>query len=265
MKSVNPKVYLVGKTELIHSGLDEYLRDIGGPDWHPHSKVSGGENIIEAFGRMCYRSWQPYDESKPEATNPNVTRVRQGNDKYIGHVLESKHGSILEHVSLNFIVHNCSRVFTHELVRHRAGTAFSQESLRYVRLDDIRFWIPPEAKNNPEAESLFLEAIGYMESCQKKLSAIFGIDKLKDFGVKKKLTSMFRRLAGDGLATSIGFTANLRALRHTIAMRTAEGAEEEMRIIFDEIAQICQREYPNVFQDMSKNDKGEWIFENWKV
>ena len=34
---------------------------------------------------------------------------------------------------------NVSRVFTHELVRHRAGSAFSQESLRYVRLTDIGF------------------------------------------------------------------------------------------------------------------------------
>jgi thymidylate synthase (FAD) len=214
---------------------------------------------------MCYRSWQPYDENKPEATNPNVTRVRQGNDKYIGHVLEVGHGSILEHVSMNFIIQNCSRVFTHELVRHRAGTAFSQESLRFVRLDDIRFWIPQDAENNPEAKSLFLEAIDYMEKCQKRLADIFGIDKLKDFGIKKRLTSMFRRLAGDGLATCIGFTANLRSLRHIIAMRTSEGAEEEIRIIFDDIAIICKREYPNVFQDMVKNDKGEWVFENWKV
>ncbi len=35
------------------------------------------------------------------------------------------------------------RVFTHELVRHRAGSAFSQESLRYVRLTDIGFRVPP--------------------------------------------------------------------------------------------------------------------------
>ena len=38
---------------------------------------------------------------------------------------------------------NVSRVFTHELVRHRAGSAFSQESLRYVRLTDIGFRVPP--------------------------------------------------------------------------------------------------------------------------
>lgn len=265
MKEVKPKIYLVGKTEALTKGLNEYLTDIGSPEWQYNPEVSGGENLIEAFGRMCYRSWQPYDESKPEATNPNVTRVRQGNNKYIGHVLEVGHGSIIEHISMNFIIQNCSRIFTHELVRHRAGTAFSQESLRFVRLDEIRFWVPPDAQNNPLARNLFLEAIDYMEKTQKKLAEIFEIDKLKDFGIKKRLTSMFRRLAGDGIATCIGFTANLRSLRHVIAMRTAEGAEEEMRLIFDEIAQICQKEYPNVFQDMSKNDKGEWVFENKKV
>lgn len=265
MKQVNPKVYLVGKTELVPGGLEEYLKDIGSPQWTPNPAVSGGENLIEAFGRMCYRSWQPYDEDKPEATNPNISKVRQGNDKYIGHVLESKHGSILEHVSMNFIIQNCTRVFTHELVRHRAGTAFSQESLRYVRLDDIRFWLPPEAQDNPEAKALFEDAIRQMETWQESLGRIYGIAKMSNFNMKKALTSMFRRIAPEGLSTCIGFSANVRSLRHLIAMRTAESAEVEIRVIFDDIAVICKREYPNVFQDMAKNEKGEWVFGNWKV
>ena len=46
---------------------------------------------------------------------------------------DSGHGSVFEHAYVNFIVTDCSRVFTHELVRHRVGTAFSQTSGHYVR------------------------------------------------------------------------------------------------------------------------------------
>ena len=64
------------------------------------------------------------------------------------------------------------------------------------------------------------------------------------FHVKKEVTSALRRLAPIGLSTDILWTANLRTLRHVIEMRTAEGAEEEMRSVFDEIAQLMLREAP---------------------
>lgn len=53
-------------------------------------------------------------------------------------------GSVIEHHVTNWIFADVSRVFTHELVRHRVGTAFSQESLRYVRLNDLGLWLPPQ-------------------------------------------------------------------------------------------------------------------------
>ena len=40
-------------------------------------------------------------------------------------------------------------MFTHELVRHRVGTSISQESLRFVRLDDLPFWFPDWAQECP--------------------------------------------------------------------------------------------------------------------
>jgi thymidylate synthase (FAD) len=68
--------------------------------------------------------------------------VRTDQHEYLGNLLASLHGSVLEHASDTFAFHNVSRVFTHELVRHRAGSAFSQESLRYVRLAEIGFRVP---------------------------------------------------------------------------------------------------------------------------
>ncbi|MBS3757190.1 MAG: FAD-dependent thymidylate synthase [Desulfobacterales bacterium] len=267
MKSIEqPKVYLIAKTQLVREGLEDYLNDIGNPDWQPDAEVSDGENLVEAAGRMCYRSWQPYDPSKPEATNPNVTQVRHGNERYIGNVLKSGHGSLLEHVNMTFICRNVSRVFTHELVRHRAGMAYSQESLRYVRLDDLSFWVPEAARNNPKAKEKFDAVIDFLENTQKELAEIFGIHDSPDFTEKKHLTSMFRRLAPIGLGTSILVTGNLRSWRHIIAMRTSPAAEEEIRIVAGQIAEICKQAYPNIFQDMEfEVASGTWRFGHSKV
>lgn len=265
MLFTEPKVYLIAKTNLDRVELKRYLDDIGSPKWEPDSKVSDGENLIEAGGRMCYRSWEEYNPDKPLCTNRNVTKVREGNRSYIGNVLKQKHGSIFEHVTATFIIRDASRVFSHELIRHRAGTAVSQESLRFVRLDDLRFYLPKAFSGNERAIKKVKEVVEFLEAIQLELADIFDIDSIKDFHTKKELTSAFRRLSPDGLLTTIMFTANLRAWRHMIELRTSEGAEEEIRNVFAKIASILATEYPSCFQDMFINEKGECRFENSKV
>jgi thymidylate synthase (FAD) len=242
------------------------MNEIGGPNWNPDPQAAGGEILIEAAGRVCYRSWQEYDPEIPDGTNPNVSRVRGNTKDYIRNMLAHEHGSTLEHASATFILKDVSRVFTHEIVRHRAGTAFSQESLRYVRLDNLAFWFPEAVKGNKKALAKYNEVVGFLESVQRDLAAVFDIQNIKDFTSKKKLTSTFRRLAPIGLGTTIMVTGNLRAWRHIIAMRTNEGAEEEIRTVIGEVARILKNEYPNVFQDMTCDEKTDaWEFAYKKV
>ena len=66
---------------------------------------------------------------------------------------------------------------------------------------------------------------------------------------KKKATSAIRRIVGNGQANHIMFTANMRALRHIIEMRTSEGAEEEIRKLFNKVYLICANDYPSIFKD----------------
>src|SRR6202030_2083029 len=135
---------------------------------------------------------------------------------------------------------------THELVRHRAGSAFSQESLRYVRLTDIGFRVPPALE--PVREQV-LSIVEQLEEFQVNAAEQLGIDKDGvPFHAKKEVTSALRRLAPIGLSTDIVWTANARTLRHVIEMRTAEGGEEELRSVFDEIARAMQSEAPGLFQ-----------------
>ena len=58
-----------------------------------------------------------------------------------------------------------------------------------------------------------------------------------------------RRLAPIGLATNIGWSANIRAVRHVIEMRTAPGAEEEIRLLFAKVGALCVERFPHLFGD----------------
>jgi thymidylate synthase (FAD) len=262
MHETRPSVFLIARPSIDLAGMRGYLEDVGGESWlerrveESGGEPNGGELIVEFGGRACYRSWEP-------GLNPNVTRVRTDRREYFANILRSGHGSVLEHANYSFVFRDVSRVFTHEIVRHRAGSAFSQESLRYVRLTDIGFRVPPALE--PVRERV-LAIVEQLEEFQVSAAKELGIDADGvPFHVKKEVTSALRRLAPIGLSTDILWTANARTLRHVIEMRTAEGAEEELRLVFDQIARLMQAEAPNLFQDFKRQDDGSWVPDYRKV
>jgi thymidylate synthase (FAD) len=266
MHETSPEAFLIARPSIDLDGMRAYLRDVGGESWLDRrvdeadggagGQLNHGQLIVEFGGRACYRSWEP-------GLNPNVTRVRTDRREYFANILRSAHGSVLEHANYSFALRNVSRVFTHELVRHRAGSAFSQESLRYVRLTDIGFRVPPALE--PVREQV-LSIVEQLEEFQVSAANELGIDEDGvPFHVKKEVTSALRRLAPIGLSTDIVWTANARTLRHVIEMRTAEGAEEELRIVFDKIARVMQAEAPDLFQDFTRGEDGCWVPEHRKV
>ena len=50
-----------------------------------------------------------------------------------------------------------------------------------------------------------------------------------------------------------------------IEMRTAPGAEEELRLVFDQVARLMIVEAPNLFQDFARQEDGSWVPEWRKV
>jgi thymidylate synthase (FAD) len=198
------------------------------------------------MGRGCYRSFQP-------GMNKNVTKIREGNAPYTKNILATRHGSVVEHASDSYIFLDVSRVLTHELVRHRL-CSFSQESLRYVRLDALKGWFPKVFKEHEKKDALmalFQATFETLEGAQVEMTRLLEIDEVKDFKTKKKLTSAMRRLAPIGLATMIGYTGNHRSVRWAIEQRTDDAAEEEIRLVFGEVAREQQKCYPNLYQDMT--------------
>lgn len=260
MRETTPEVELIARPSIDLEALERYLKTVGGESWLQMRKddeegINPGQLVIEAAGRACYRSWE-------EGLNPNVKRIRRDQDQYFTNLKRSGHGSVLEHANYTFILYNVSRVATHEIVRHRAGSAFSQESLRFVRLDDIPFRIPEVLEPlRPQIVSI-LETL---DEFQISAAEHFELDKEGiPFHHKKEITSALRRLAPEGLTTVILWTSNIRTIRHVIEMRTDPGAEEEMRIIFDKVGRIMQQEAPLLFNDYKVVD-GAWTTEFKKV
>jgi thymidylate synthase (FAD) len=262
LHETTPQVFLIARPAIDVAGMRAYLESVSGESWldrrleEAEEEPNSGESLVEFAGRACYRSWEP-------GLNPNVSRIRTDQREYFANILRSAHGSVLEHANYSFALRNVSRVFTHELVRHRAGSAFSQESLRYVRLQDIGFRVPPSLE--PVRDQV-VHLVEQLEEFQVSAAEALGIDEEGlPFHVKKEITSALRRLAPIGLSTDIIWTANARTLRHVIEMRTAEGAEEELRLVFDLVARIMKDEAPGLFQDFTRSDDGSWVPEFRKV
>lgn len=242
---VTPKTYFVGSTAIDTAEIIRYLTDTDQLEFveameQAHQEgLSGGEILVSMYAKLCY-------SALTTKKNENISRVRDIYANLLG-TIESGHGSVFEHCQLNFVVSNCSRVFTHELVRHRVGTAFSQTSGRYVRTDKLDLVI------DPILDPINVEIMDLQDHIEKWYAAAVGKMGLSAEGLpfsrKKKITSALRRMLPNGQANEIGFSLNLRTLRNTLVMRTSEHAEWEIRLVFNQIANLVISKYPALFAD----------------
>lgn len=243
MHVVEPKAYIIGDSSYLEEFEHGFLDAIGAGDWIIPHTASDGELLVEVAGRTCYKSFGV-------ELNKNLTRVRDDHHEYIGNLLKTKHGSVLEHATTTVGLVNVSRILTHELVRHRAGCAYSQESMRFVRLEDVGMYIPQCIKDDPRALEIFQTSVRYAELGYQALVEHMITDDMP-FSKKKEITSAIRRIAPSGHATNIIITANHRAWRHLFELRTADGVEEEIGVVFSGLARQFQERYPAFYQDMS--------------
>ena len=263
MKFVKPKVFLIASTWVDAVKIHEWLRYLGAPDWKTDA-ATDAELLIELAGRRCYKAFGT-------DLNPNLSKVREGNEGYIDNILKSKHGSVLEHAHVTFAIENVTRVFTHEIVRHRLCN-FSQESLRFVRPTSLDAYFPDvytehlDESDAARVKAVFVDAFESLEAFQRVLIRICGMDKEGlAFGIKKLIQSANRRLMPIGMSTGIIVTSNHRNWRHLIEMRTAAFSEEEIRIVFLQIAKDLQSMFPAIYQDMVIGDDNAVTFEHGRV
>ncbi len=230
-----PRVYLVGRQAMDQAVIDQFVSDVGAT-WETDTAV-GAEQLCEAAGRLCYMSFG---------------KGRKTNAEYLSHIIASAHGSVLEHVTWNFIIAGVSRSFTHELVRHRAGFAYSQLSQRYVDESTADFVEPDCIADDPELHTIWEESIRQSHDAYCRL--VEGLlHKFADEPDKTMRRKMARQAARSVLPnateTRIFVSANGRAWRHFVEARANEHAEVEIRRVAIAVLRVLQREAPNIFGD----------------
>ena len=230
-------VYLIAEPKINNYEIRRYLDDIGASEWSSTADTDA-QALIEINGRLCYNSFVP-------GINPNVSKVREDSNEYIRNLLRQEHGSVFEHAQFSFIFSKVSRVLTHELVRHRVGTAISQESMRYVQITPDRLGDNPLPGVISDRDwRMYIDEVEIIYN-----DLLYGnrsraeYDKLP-FSEKKRLTSLARRVVPQGLETVIGWSANIRTLRHVIKLRTDKSAEVEIQELFGKVRDIMTEKYP---------------------
>lgn len=267
-------VHTLAKTTVDRDAVRVWLDEVGADEFDIPSAdtVSDPALLIALAAKQCYMAFQP-------GLNPNVTKVRKDMVEYLDNVLKQKHGSVLEHAVFTFGINGCSRVFTAEMNRHRAGVGISERSMRYMRYENIKFWMPEcfrdevgdtaeIALKKERSRTLLTNVFESQEYMMSKFTEIWKeeLDPASTFHAKKVLTSAFRRGIGMGVATGGVWTLNLRALRHVIALRTDASAEEEIAHVFKKVGRAMIQQVPELFSDFAVDGfTGALCPAYWKV
>ncbi len=197
-----------------------------------------GERLAEFAGRLCYMSQR----------NPAGRDTRT----YLGNIKKQGHGSVLEHANYSLLLEGVSRSLTHELVRHRAGFAYSQLSQRYVDESDAQFVMPPaiigdaalEAAWTAQIESALDTYVGLVEQLMTRYAWVD--DKVHR---RKMAREAARGVLPNSTETKIVVTGNARAWRTMLELRSSEGAELEIRRLAVMVLRVLQDEAPAFFDD----------------
>lgn len=183
------------------------------------------EDVIERACRTCYLSFDRYDP--PASTEELIKKV-----------IRKKHHSVLEHAMATFRIKGGSRVFTHELVRHRLMSP-SQESQRYVQYGktrDFELVVPPTIKDT----RFFDRFMKLAAESERLYSEMVAADIPKEDA---------RYILPNATTSEIVISANLREYRHIFEVRCHPRAHWEIRQICLEMLRVLKREAPIVFWD----------------
>ena len=197
-----------------------------------------GERLAEFAGRLCYMSQK----------NPANRTTRD----YLENIKKQGHGSVLEHASYSLLLEGVSRSLTHELVRHRAGFAYSQLSQRYVDESEANFVVPPAMVGEEALEKTWRTQIeeaqrSYVRLVEQLMERYGWVaDKIHR---RKMAREAARGVLPNSTETKIVVTANARAWRTMLELRSSEGAELEIRRCAVLILRLLQGETPGFFSD----------------
>jgi thymidylate synthase (FAD) len=174
--------------------------------------------LIYTACRTCYSELEPQEIFR-KATLGEIDQAKM--QRLISNVIESGHGSTIEHVVFTFGISGVSRTLSHQLVRHRAGVAFDQQSQRYVTYKQAATMEPQTiVDGDPDLRERYEDQVaGSM--------ALYG--DLVAAGIPGEDA---RFVFPNATRTNLVMTVNLRALIHMSGLRLCTMAQWEIRRLF---------------------------------
>ena len=180
---------------------------------------------IETMARTCYAS--------------PISETQEARDAFIRKLVKAGHESVIEHVSVSFML-AVPRSISHQIVRHRVGVAYSQQSQRYVDLSrgPLQVIAPVPALEG--------EAFEIWRKTTETAAAAYAV--LIQGGARPEQA---RAVLPNCAATRLGMTANLRAWRHILRERWKNpAADPAIREVMSIVAAKLKELYPPVFGDL---------------
>lgn len=211
-----------------------------------------GEKLIASAAKLCYSSVGVDDIEK----NLN----EENTEKFLDMLMNLGHESPIEHISFTFGVEGVSRTLTHQLVRHRIAS-YSQQSQRYVKLDQFEYVIPPSIEKDEKAKKIFIEAMEKDQEYYNRITELLFEKYFKEYSNKgvtekearqrseKKAIEDARYVFPNACETKIVFTMNSRSLLNFFKLRCCNRAQWEIRELATEMVRLVKRVYPNLFKN----------------
>ncbi len=174
--------------------------------------------LIYTACRTCYSELDPQEIFR-RAVDGEVNPAAM--QRLISNVIESGHGSTIEHIVFTFALSGVSRTLSHQLVRHRAGVAFDQQSQRYVKFKGAATMLPATiADASPDLRGRYEEHVD---------DALGMYGEMLEAGIPGEDA---RFVFPNATRTNLVMTTNLRALIHMSGLRLCTMAQWEIRRLF---------------------------------
>ena len=209
-------------------------------------------DVMWTAARTCYSAKSPVEmwEDWQKLLDPDneevvcdfneYTNKKEKHWNLVKKVLDSGHQSVAEHVYFTFAIEGISRACSHQLVRHRAGIVFSQQSQRYVEIKESLQELKDIREHGGVAETAGVVE-KYFVPNQDGMSGLkyAELDCLIEYRRLIEEESMApedaREILPNATKTNITMSVNFRELIHLCNLRLCTRAQLEIRNLFKEI------------------------------
>lgn len=199
------------------------------------SHTPNPEELVAQSAKLCY-SAVGVSEIKKKLTDEEI-------DRFVNHLISISHESPLEHITFTFAVEGVSRSLTHQLIRHRIGASYSQQSQRYVRLDNFEYVTPEEIRKDSKLCNIYQRHLKETQEVYDYL--VEGL--MKNGRSEKEAIEDARYIFPNACETKIVFTMNARSLINFFKQRCCTRAQWEIRDMANEMLIQVRKVAPIVF------------------